>query len=116
MNLCKKGKPVQIYIEKKASSKEQKDIALYFDTGFNSNVKLMINEKIVIDTLIETSPISIPIIYHYSYKQTDTKQILKIETDIDCLEVELNKKYSILGLYNYSDKWVLSYREKLPTW
>lgn len=113
MNLCENGKPVEIYNEKKPSSKEQKNIVLYFDTGFDSNVKLMINEKVVIDTLIKTSPVSIPAIYHYSYK-TDTKQILKIQTDIDCLEIELNKKYGVLGLYNYSDKWVLSYRKNLP--
>lgn len=114
VNLCENGKHIEVYKEKKASSKEQKGIVLYFDTGFNSNVRLMVNEKIVIDTLIVTSSISDPIFCHYIYEPTKIKQILKIQTDVDCLEVELDKKYNVLGLYNYSDKWILSYRKELP--
>ena len=114
-NLCKNGKQVEIFKDKKIFSKNKKGITIYFDTGFDSNLKLMINEKIVIDTLIKTSPVSEPIFLNYSYKTSNDKQILKIKTDIDCLEVELDKKYNVLGLYNYSDKWILSYRKELPS-
>ncbi|MDH0659328.1 MULTISPECIES: hypothetical protein [unclassified Empedobacter] len=114
MNLCKNGKQIEIFKEKKLFSKSQKDLTLYLDTGFNSNIKLMINDEVIIDTLIETSPISEPIIYHYSYKVNNDIQILKIKTDTDCLETILDKNYSILGLYNYSNKWTLSYRKDFP--
>lgn len=113
-NNCDNGKKVEIYKGRNLFSKEQKSITLFFDTGFNSNVKLQINNTVIADTIMNSTPVSIPDVFIYSYSTEKEKQILKIQTDIDCLEIELDKRYKVLGLYNYSDKWVLSYRNDLP--
>ncbi|WP_334126986.1 hypothetical protein [Empedobacter brevis] len=114
MNLCNNGKKVEIYKERNTFSKEQKNIILFFDTGFNSKVKLQINNTVIADTIINSTPVSIPDVFSYSYNTEKEKQMLKVQTDVDCLEIELDKGYKVLGLYNYSDKWVLSYRKELP--
>lgn len=107
-------KRVEIYKDNQLFGIKKNNIIIFFDTGFNSKVQIKINDKVVLDTIINSTPVSTPFAFEYYYIKNKKGQVLKIQTDSECLEVELDTKYRVLGLYNYPNYWMLSYRKRMP--
>lgn len=104
--------------QKLVADKSKQTITVFLESYFSGNVLGYIgNELIFSDNVITEESLGTTEKYFiYDYSKANSLAKIKILTENDCLEINIEKKYKLVYIYFYKGKWDVVYSNIYPTY
>ena len=100
------------------ADKSKKTITVFLESYFRGNVQGFIEDELFFsdNVVTEESLGTTGKYFIYDYSKNSSLPKIKILTEDDCLEINIEKKYKIVYIYNYEGKWDVIYSNIYPTY
>ncbi|NOJ75343.1 hypothetical protein [Empedobacter stercoris] len=100
------------------ADKSKQTITVFLESYLSGNVQGYIGDELIFsdNVVTEESLGTTGKYFTYDYSKNSSLAKIKILTEDDCLEINIEKKYKLVYIYNYEGKWDVIYSNIYPTY
>lgn len=111
-------KPTKKAKNKRIANKSDQKVTVFLESYFNGIVRgYVAKEKVFSENVVTEESLGTTGKYFiYDYSKDSDLPTIKILTENDCLEINIKKKYKLVYIYNYKERWDVIYSNFYPTY